>query len=132
MIITVLLSGIFHSFNFWKTFTFPNHIPLRYSSVICSTTLSFLFLIEIHSNCILLQVNKASAELRMKKTQHSTLSRKFVEVRKISRKFVEVKKLSRKFVEVKNLVQNSCRCKKPRLKKFICIFALKTNLNITC
>ena len=26
------------------------------------------------------QVNKASAELRMKKTQHSTLSRKFVEV----------------------------------------------------
>ena len=26
------------------------------------------------------QVNKASAELRIKKTQHSTLSRKFVEV----------------------------------------------------
>ncbi len=29
---------------------------------------------------VLAQVNRASAELRIKKTQHSTLSRKFVEV----------------------------------------------------
>ena len=40
------------------------HYPIKLPE--CSTTL--------------VQVNKASAELRMKKTQHSTLSRKFVEV----------------------------------------------------
>ena len=33
-------------------------------------------------------VNKASADLRIRKTQHSTLSRKFVEVMKIGRAHV--------------------------------------------
>ena len=54
----------------------------------------------------LVQVNKASAELRMKKTQHSTLSRKFVEVRLyhyqaiIKDKYVHQKMQARIFVMI--------------------------------
>lgn len=41
----------------------------------------FLFLLEIEQNIEAEeQSNKSSADLRIRKTQHSTLSRKFVEV----------------------------------------------------
>ena len=85
-------------------FSWSNSTQVLFSNMFHHFHFQFLFLIEIHSNCILLQVNKASAELRMKKTQHSTLSRKFVEVRK-SVDSLWRKKLSRKFVEVKESVE---------------------------